>query len=96
MDLGKLHEHMIIYSDDTGTVLGAIDVHENGLHVGIEGRRLAVPLEYLESITAERDLALGKTLVKMVVYDIMGMKNEFRFIISGVHLATLKKRCGKS
>ena len=95
MDFGKLQEHMPIYSDVTGTALGAIDVHENGLRVEMDGRRLIIPLEYVESVTAERDLALGKTLVKMVVYEILGMRNELRFIISGVHLAMLRKMCGK-
>jgi len=95
MDLGKIQERMVIYSDVTGTEIGAIDLHENGLKLGIEARRITVPMEYLQSIASERDLALGKSLVRMVVYDIMGLKNEFRFIMSGVHLAVLRKRCGK-
>jgi len=95
MDLGKLQEHMPLYSDVTGTALGTIDLYESGLRVEMDGRRLMVPLNYVESLTPERDLALGKTQVKMVMYDVIGMKNEFRFIISGIHFATLKKACGK-
>jgi len=96
MDLGKLVEHMPVYSDITGTELGAIDVHESGLRIQMEGHRFMIPLEYVESIVPERELALGKTQVRMVVYDVLGTKNELRFIISGVHLATLMRRCGKA
>ncbi|RLG18585.1 hypothetical protein DRN67_04020 [Candidatus Micrarchaeota archaeon] len=95
MDLGKLQERMLIYSDVTGTEFGAIELHESGMRIKVDGKTLMVPDDYLERITPERELALGKALVKMVVYDVMGMKHELRFILSGVHLATLKKRCRK-
>lgn len=95
MELGKLREHMPIYTDDTGTLLGAIDVHENGVKLKAGEENYNLPLDYVESITPERDLSLGKMQAKMVFYEIMGMKHELRFIISGVHIAMLKKMCGK-
>ena len=95
MELGKLREHMTLYSDSTGTAMGSIDVHEGGVMLSADGQRFLFPLDYVESITPERELALGKVQAKMVFYEIMGMRHERRFIISGVHLAVLRKMCGK-
>jgi hypothetical protein len=95
MEFGKLREHMPLYSDSTGTPIGAIDVYEGGLRATVNDQTYMVPLDFVESITPERELALGKVQVKMVVYEIMGLKHELRFIISSVHLAGLRKICGK-
>ncbi|VVC04249.1 Uncharacterised protein [Candidatus Burarchaeum australiense] len=86
---------MPLYSDITGTSIGAIDMYEGGLRAAIDGQTYMIPLDYVESITQERDLALGKAQVKMVAYEVMGLKHEFRFIMSGVQLSGLKKACGK-
>ncbi|MDO8339354.1 MAG: hypothetical protein Q7T16_01725 [Candidatus Burarchaeum sp.] len=95
MELGKLLEHMPLYSDATGTPIGAIDLYEGGLRAAVDDQTYMVPIDYVESITPERELALGKVQVKMVVYELMGMKHELRFIMSVVYLATLRKACGK-
>ncbi len=96
MELGKLREHIPLYSDTTGATMGHIDVHENGVKIAANEQTYLCPLDYVESITEERELALGKMQAHMVFYEIMGMRHELRFIISVVQLATLRRMCGKN
>jgi len=95
MELGKLREHIPLYSDTTGSEMGSVDIYENGVKILADGQSFIAPPEYVQSITPERDLALGKVQAHMVFYELMGMRHELRFIISGVQLATLQSICGK-
>ncbi len=89
--LGKALEVLPVLYDSKN---GSITLHENGLDMRA-GSRVQVPFNYVESITEEKKLALLKSQAVMVVYNMLGEKFEFRFIIAENHLAVLRKACGK-
>ena len=93
---GALKEKIPTYTDSIGTPSGEIEVYEEGMIVKTaEGMKLLVPFDYVQSIVPVRDLQLGKTEIRMVCFELIGSKNELRFILNGVHLAHLKKLCNK-
>jgi hypothetical protein len=89
--LGKALEVLPIVYDSKN---GSITLHENGLDIRA-GTRIQAPFNYVESITEEKKLALLKSEVMMVVYNLLGEKFTIGFIIAENHLAILRKACGK-
>jgi hypothetical protein len=73
---------------------GSIAVGVRGIAISI-GARIAVPYNYVESLSEGKKLALGKTGAAITLYDMLGNRRSIEFVISGVGFAVLKKACGK-
>jgi hypothetical protein len=95
MVVGEVMETIEIYADSVGTELGTIAIGEMGLLIKTTQVNSAIPYSYVESLSADKGVTLGKVKAKLVFFDVMGDKHELTFMVSDMKLGALKKACEK-
>lgn len=71
-----------LLADAFGPELGEIIVDKDTVHARYKGSKITVPLSYLREIHMLGKTQLGKVKARIVLYDILGTKNDIEAIIS--------------
>ncbi|MBI4399720.1 hypothetical protein HY570_03130 [Candidatus Micrarchaeota archaeon] len=91
---GQVKDTIPLYKDSMSGDLGEIVVYESGLLINI-GTKLAIPFSYVADISERKKLPLGKVLATMDVFDMLGNRNSYEFVINELNLQTLRRVCKK-
>ncbi|VVB65909.1 Uncharacterised protein [Candidatus Gugararchaeum adminiculabundum] len=87
--VGRVREQIPLFNDALD-VVGQLTLCENGIIIKKDGNAIA-PFSYIDTFQQKKRHSPNKVEAQLIVYDMLGMRRDFNFVIADTYFAMLNE-----